>query len=166
MLSQSPMRDAVAQSLQQFCEEGIAPDLALARPRAQDGDDFALFSEPLEARGWRPLVGCASRWNEVSIDDVTVLLAACRYRSLAYGMTRGGPAGHLSAARALVAALGARSARLSSGLFRVVSPSDLSLPRRGYSYGTYLGVSTATFEESAWLVGETHAALLVWTDED
>ncbi|MFO0554263.1 MAG: hypothetical protein U0271_38135 [Polyangiaceae bacterium] len=158
--------DPVVHALERFCEGGIEPDLALVRPRALDGDDLALFTAKLEARGWRPLPTCIHGWNQVSPADATVLLASCRYRSLAYSTARGVPADHLAAARDLVTALGATTARLGSGLYKVVSPMDLSLPKGGYGFGCSAGVSAATFEESVWLVGPTHVALLVWTDED
>jgi hypothetical protein len=153
-------------ALARFAAEGIAPDLALARSLARGDDPAARFSDALSARRWTSLTDCARHWPLVTVDHAVTFLAACRYRSLAYQVTRGDPAAHLAAARELVESLGVTHARLNADLADAVSPRDLSLPKGGWGYASQQGVSDATFEASALLVGDAHAALVVWTAED
>lgn len=159
-------RDPITDALARFRADGVAPDLALARPLAPGADAAAGFTEALAERGWRPLTACVGYWKVVPTDDAVTHLAACRYRAQAYGVARGDPAAHLAAARELIEALGVAQARLITERYKAVSPRDLSLPKGGWGFACMQGVTDATFEDGAFLVGATHAALLVWTDED
>ena len=158
--------DPCSAALAQFCADGIAPDFARVVPLAPGDLPETRFDAHLVAKGLSPLSTCIAPWHTATPDRAVTLLAACRHRSLAYGLTRGAPDAHLAAARALVEALGVTRARLNSGLYTLVAPTDLSLPKRGWGFGSFTGVSQATFEEAALLVGPTHAAFVLWTDED
>jgi hypothetical protein len=147
-----------------FLADGRSPDLLRVRPlRATLAETFA---DDLRELASNPLPEPTDRWKPLTLEQAVTLLAACRYRTLAYGVTAGQPAEHVAAARSLVDALEVRQAFAASSLFEVLTAGTLALPDDGYGYGNAFDLTGATFEEVVLLLGPGHAALVLWTDED
>lgn len=157
---------AIVEAVRAFLADGVRPVACEVRAMTRDGRPTTALDEVTAARGWAPLRDALPRWRQVSRAKAVRVIAACRYRTLAYGVTRGDPATHHDAARSLVDAMGADRAWVSSSLFELLAPKTLALPQRPYAIVHATQLSGATFEQSVVLASPTHAALLVWADED
>ncbi len=154
-------KSSLEQALRRFTGAGIKPTLCALHALGSK-PVTSLFDDDLRTVNAAPLPALSNTWTQLSIQQANVALAVRRHRAQAYGDTRGQPANHLRAAKALLEELEAQRAWANSTTVEVADALTLQFPENGYA----VGVGIATFEELVLVEGRTHALLALWTDED